>query len=144
MTELPFRTGFVLGRCTPPSTVFSQPFGKKWSFGVLSLVSKVKHLLRMNLMHGNTDSISHVLILTWPGMTSSLRSHGSVNDITQHISFNQFLLLSFDTKIFHFRRRWTILRANQCYENLPFVLNNLSFRETVPLKTFPWIFPHPN
>ena len=28
--------------------------------------------------------------------------------------------------------------------NLPFVPINVSFSETVPLKTFPWIFPDPN
>ena len=42
------------------------------------------------------------------------------------------------------RRRWKILRASQCYGNLLFASINVSFRETVPLKTFPLIFPHPN
>ena len=105
---------------------------------------KNKHLIRMNLMHGNMENISHALIFTWPDMTSSLTSHGSVKDITQHFSLSSFLVLSFDTKMAHLRRRWKILRANQCYANLPYVSINLYFREAVPLKTFPWIFPHPN
>ena len=100
--------------------------------------------VRMNLMHGNTDSISHVFILTWPGMTSSLTSHDSVNDITQHFSLNSFVVLSFDTKMSHLRRRWKFLNANQCYGNLPFVSINVSFKDTIPLQTFPWIFPDPN
>ena len=87
-------------------------------------------------MHGNTDNISHVPILTWPGVTSSLTSHGSVNDITQHFSLNSFLVLSFDTKMSHFKRRWKVLWANQCYGNLPFILINMSFRKTVSLKHF--------
>ena len=105
---------------------------------------KSKGLIRMNLMHENTDNISHVLILTWPGMTSSLTSHGSVNDTTQHFSLYSFLVLSFNTKMSHLRRRWKIFRANLCYVNLPFVSIYVSFRETVPLKTLPWIFIHPN
>ena len=105
---------------------------------------KSKRLFRMNLMHGNTDKISHVLILTWPGMTPFLTSHESVNDITQPFSLNWFLVLSFDTKMSHLRRRQEILRANQCDGNVAFISINVSFRETVPLKTFPWIFPDPN
>ena len=105
---------------------------------------KSKRLSRMNLMHGNTDNISHVPILTWQGVTSPLTSHGSVNDITQHFSLNSFLVLSFDTKMSHLKSRWKVLWANQCYGNLPFILINVSFKNTVSLKTFPWIFPHPN
>ena len=105
---------------------------------------KSKRLFRMNLMHGNTDNISHMPILTWPGVTSSFASHRSVNDITQHLSLNLFLVLSFDTKMSLVKRRWKVLRANQCYGNLPFISSNVSFRKTVSLKTFPWIFPHPN
>ena len=41
VTELPFCAGIELGRFIAPSTVFSQPYGKKWSFGVLFMVSKV-------------------------------------------------------------------------------------------------------
>ena len=105
---------------------------------------KSKSLFRMNLMHGNTDNISHVPILTWLGVTSSFTSHRSVNDITQHFSLNSFLLLSFDTKMSHLKHRWKVLRANQCDGNLPFISINVSFRKTVSLKTFLWIFPHPN
>ena len=105
---------------------------------------KSKRLFRMNMMHGNTDNISHVPILTKIGMTSSLTSHGSVDDITQHFFLNSFLVLSFDTKISHLKRRWKDLRANQSYGNLPFISSNVSFGITVSPKTFPWIFPHPN
>ena len=60
---------------------------------------KSKRLFRMNLMHGNTDNISYVPILTWPGMTSSLTSHGLVNYITQYFSLNSFLVLPFDKNV---------------------------------------------
>ena len=105
---------------------------------------KSKRLFRMNLMHGNTDNISHVSILTWPGMTSSLTSHGSVNYITQQFSLNSFLVLSFDTNMSHLERRWKVLRANQGNGNSPFISINVSSRKTLSLKIFPWIFPHPN
>ena len=144
VTELPFCTGIELSSCTAPSTVFSQPYGKKKIIWGPFYGFKSKRLFRMNLMHRNTDNISDVPILTWPGVTSPLTSHGSVNDITQHFSLNSFLVLSFDTKMSHLKRRWKVLWANQCYGNLPFILINASFRKTVSLKTFPWIFPHPN
>ena len=41
MTELPFGAGIELGRCTAPSTVFSQPYDKNDHFGVLFVVSRV-------------------------------------------------------------------------------------------------------
>ena len=42
VTELPFCKGIELGHCTAPSTVFSQPIGKKTrSFGVIFMVSRV-------------------------------------------------------------------------------------------------------
>ena len=144
VTELPFCTGIELGRYTAPSPVFSQPYDKKTIIWGPFYGFKSKRLIRMNLMHGNTDKISHVPILTWPGVTSSHMSHGPINDITQHFSLNSFLVLSFDTKMSHLKRRWKVLMANQCYGNLPFILINVSFRKTVSLKTFPWIFPHPN
>ena len=144
VTELLFYTGIELGRCTAPSIVFSQPYGKKTIIWGPFYGFKSKRPFRMNLMHLNTDNLSHVPILTWSGVTPSLTSHGSVNDITQHFSLNSFLVLSFDTKMSHLKRRWKVLRANQCYGNLPFILVNVSFRKTVSLKTFPCIFPHPN
>ena len=98
---------------------------------------KSKHLFRMNLMHGTTDNISQIPILTWPGMTSSLTSHGSVNGTTQNFSLNSFLVLSFDTKMYHLKRRLKVLRANKCYENLPFISIDVSFRKTISLITFP-------
>ena len=66
----------------------------------------------MNLKHGNNDNISRVPILSWADMTSSLKSHGSINDVTQHFSLNLFLVLSFGTKMIHLKRRWKILRAH--------------------------------
>ena len=44
----------------------------------------------------------------------------------------------------YLKHRWKVLRANQCYGNLRFIPINVSFRKTVSLKKFPWIFPHPN
>ena len=35
---------------------------------------KSKRLIRMNLLHWNTDDISHLLLLTWPGITSHVTS----------------------------------------------------------------------
>ena len=142
-TELPFCAGIELGRYIAPSTVFSQPYGKNDHLGSFCGF-KSKRLFRMKLMHGNAYNISHVPILTWPCMTSSLTSHGSVNDITQHFSVNSCLVLSFDTKMSHLKRRWKVSRANQCYGNLPFISINVSFWKTVSLKTFIWIFPYPN
>ena len=99
----------------------------------------------MNLMHRNTANISHLLILTWLGMTPSLTSHGSVNDIFQHFSLNSFLVLSFDTKMSGLRDQWKILRASQCYGNLPFASINVSLiGRQYQWKHFPWIFPHAN
>ena len=106
VTELPFSVGIELGRCIAPSTVFWQPYGEKMIIWGPFYGFKSKHLFRMNLMNGNTDNISHVPILTWPDMTSSLTSHGSVNAITQCFAINSFLVLSFDTKISHLKRRW--------------------------------------
>ena len=100
MTELPFCRGIELGRCTVPKyCVFTTIWQKNTIIWGPFYCFKSKRLFRMNLMHGNTDNISHVPILTWPGVTSSLTSHGSVYDITQHFSLNSFLVLSFDTKI---------------------------------------------
>ena len=143
VTEVPFCAGIELGRCTAPSTVFSQPYGEKRSFGVLFMVSWVNTYSEWIWCTG-TLIIYHILILTRPGMTSSLTSDGSVNDITRHFSLNLFLVLSFETKMFHLKCRWKVLRANQRYGNLPFISINKSFRKTVSLKTFPWLFPHPN
>ena len=112
-TELPFCAGVELGRCTAPNCVLSWPYGKITIIWGPFYGFKSKRLFRMNLMHGNTDNISHVPILTWPGMTSSLTSHGSVNDVTWHFSRNCFLMLSFDTKMSHLKRRWKVLRTNQ-------------------------------
>ena len=138
VTELPLCAG------VESSTVFSQPYGKKRSFWGPFYGLKSKCIFRMNLMHRNTGNISHVPILTWSGMTSSRTSYGSENDMTQHFPLNSFLVLLFDTKMSNLKRRWKVLRANQCYGNLPFISINVSFRKTVSLKTFPMIFPHPN
>ena len=54
LTELPFCASIGLGRCTAPSTVFSQPYGNKWAFGVPFYSFKSKRPFRFNLMHGNT------------------------------------------------------------------------------------------
>ena len=39
--QVPFCTSIELGRCTVPSALFSQPYGKKRLFGVLLMVSRV-------------------------------------------------------------------------------------------------------
>ena len=74
---------------------------------------KRKHLFKINLVHGNTDNISHVLILACPGMTSSLTSYGSPNDNTQRLFLKFVSCTSFDTKVAHFKHRRKILIATQ-------------------------------
>ena len=147
VTELPFRTGILLGCCTALSAceccVKSTIWQETITWGSFCGF-KSKCLFRMNLMHGNTENIPHVPTLTWPGMMSSLTSHGLVDDITQHFCLNSFLVLSFDTKISHLKRRWKTSRANKCYRNLPFISIDVSSRNTIPLKTFPWMCAHPN
>ena len=144
MTELPFLCGFSTGslhrtkRC-----VYSTIWKKNISWGHFHCFKR-QRLFRMNPMHGNTDNISHVPILIWTGMTSSLMSHGPLNDITQLFSLNSFHVLSFDTKMYNLMRRWEIITATQHYRNLPFVSINASPRKTVKLKTFLGIFPYPN
>ena len=146
VTASPFCAGIELGRNTAQSTAFSHPYGKKTIILGTFYGFKGKCLFRINVMRGNSYNISHVAILTWPGMTLSLASHGSVNAITQHFSLNSFLVLSFDAKMSRLKRRWEVLRANQCFGNSPFISINVSFRKTVSLvlKTYPWIFHHPN
>ena len=115
-TELPFCAGVELGRCTAPNCVLWTAFINIWqnNYHLGSFYGfKSKRLFRINLMHGNTDNISHVPILTWSGMTSSLTSHGSVNDITRYFSWSSLLMLSFDTKMYNLKQRWKVLRANQ-------------------------------
>ena len=111
MTELPICAGIKLGRCTAPSTVFPPPYGQKTTIWGPFYGFKSKRLFKMNLMHGNSDTISYVPILTWPAMTSSLSLHRSVNDTTQHFSLNSFLVLSFDTEMSHLKHQWKVLRA---------------------------------
>ena len=100
---------------------------------------KSKRLFRMNLVHGNTDNISHVPILKWPGMTSSLTSHGPVNDITQHsfLKFASCVIIPLETSMESFRGKYMLwkfaLYSNQCY-----------LQEDSITEKFPWIFPHPN
>ena len=45
---------------------------------------KSKRLFWINLKNGNNDTVACVPILSWPAMMSSLKSHGSINDDTQH------------------------------------------------------------
>ena len=135
----PFCVGIDLGRCTSPSTVFHNHMTKNDHLRSF-LCFKSERLFRMNLMHGKTDGILHVPILTWPCMTSSPTSHGSESDITQHFSLNSFLLLSFGTKMSHLKRWYKVLRANQCYGNLPFisipVLQKDSITENISMDIF--------
>ena len=144
MTELSFCAGFALCPCIAPKGVFIEPYGKKPIIWCPFYGFKSKYLFKINLMHWNADTISHVPILRWSGMMSSFPSPGSAIDITQHFSLNSFLALSFDINMFHLTRVWKILTANQYYGNLLPISINLTSRSTVLLKTFPWIFSHPN
>ena len=95
VTKLPFCAGIELGRCIAQSTVFSLLYDEKTTTWGPFSGFKSKRLSRMNLMYGNTDNISHVPILTWPGITSSLTSHWSVNNIIHHFCLNCFVCVSF-------------------------------------------------
>ena len=48
-----------------------------------------------------------------------------------HDELNSFLVLSFDTTMYHLTRRCKVLRVNQCYGNLPFIAITVSFRKTI-------------
>ena len=95
-TELPF----CVGGCWTGSLyctklcVFITIWQNNGHLGPFFMVSRVNAYSEWIWCTGtHTDNISHVLILTWPGMTASLTSHGSVNDITRHFSWNSFLML---------------------------------------------------
>ena len=123
---------FVVSIIVPDiAVVFTQPYVNKTIIWSPFSGFKQKRPLEMNLMHGNTENISHAHILAWLGMTSSLAPH----DITQRFCVNLCLILAFDTKIFNFRLRWKTLMANKNFENLAFISINLSFRQTVQMKT---------
>ena len=77
-------------------------------------------------------------------MTSWFTWHGAVNDITQHCFLKLVSCAIIWHKISHLKRRWKILRANQYYGILLFILTHVSFRKAVLLKKFPWILPHLN
>ena len=77
-------------------------------------------------------------------MTSLFTWHGAVNGITQHFFLKLVYCAIIWHKISHLKRRWKILRANQYYGILLFILTHVSFRKAVLLKTFPWILPHLN
>ena len=115
-----------------PTALFTQPYGVNRSFSGF----KPKRPFKMNVMHRNTDNISHAHILAWPGITSWLTLNGSGNDI------NQYFFLKFLSGTVKFR--WKSLMANQNCANLHLVSVKLSFKKTSSLKTFLWIFPHPN
>ena len=100
------------------STAWIQSLGTSWGLpwldtydqGVLEWclsgnihIRFVARLYRMNLMHGCTDNISHVPILTWPGMTSS----HTWNDITQYFFFKFISCAVIWQNMSHFKRRWT-------------------------------------
>ena len=73
----------ALGCCTAPRTLFMQPRRENWSVGLHFLV-QAQSLVQDQSHAWNTDNISHGTILAGPGITSSLTSYGSLDDITQH------------------------------------------------------------
>ena len=74
---------------------------QKRSFGVLLIDSRVNAYSEWMWCTGTLITYHMYLFLTWPGMTSSLTSHGSNYDITQHFSLISIFVLSFDTKMSH-------------------------------------------
>ena len=83
---------------------------------------KRKHMFNMKLKHENTDKVWHVPILVGPGMTSSIMSHGWLNDIIQHFLKNLFLVLSYDTKVSHFKWSLKLYRQSKTIAKLSFIL----------------------
>ena len=140
--QLLFCAGIVLGHCTALSTVFSKPFDKMIICHPF-MVSKVnaysewiwctETLIKYPMYLFWHDRVWRHYFVTWVG-----KWHHS----TFFLKLVSCALIWY--KMSHLRRRQEILRANQCDGNLAFISINVSFRETVPLKTFPWIFPHPN
>ena len=135
MTVLSFCACIALGRCTATRAVFTQSYGKMTIWD-LSVGFKRKHLLKTNLMHGNTNDISQVPLH---------RIHHMGREITSLniFSLNSFLVLLFYTKIFHFKRRWKIWIANPDYANLSFISNNVSFRKVSTTENILWNVCHP-
>ena len=80
MTEVPFVPIMHWAPAAHQDCVYSsrRKIDRIW---VLFLVSSVKTCSKFIW---NTDNISHVPIVACPGITSSLTSHGSPNDTTQH------------------------------------------------------------
>ena len=102
-----FLCGFCTGSLYCAKYCVFTAIWQKRSFGTVPVVSRVKAYLEWIWCTGILiEYHMYIPILTWPGMQSSVTSHGSVNDITQHVSLNSFLVLSFDTKMSHLKRRW--------------------------------------
>ena len=137
VTEFPFCAGIELGRCISPSTVFSQSYDKKRSFGVLFMVSRVNAYSEW-ICTGTL--ITYHMYLFWHDQVWRHRLH--------HIKITQIFFLSCviiwlkNVPMYRLKSRWTFFRANQCYGNLPFFSINVSSGKTVSLKTFPWTCPH--
>ena len=96
-------------------------------------------------MHRTTDGIPHPPILVWRDITLSLKSHGSLNDITQRVFFLEFVSCSITgLKTYRFKFRHCIIKENQHSANLPFRSINVPFKNTIQLKTCLWTFCHSN
>ena len=81
--------------------IYSTTWNNSIIWCLFFLVSSVNTCSK-NLVHGNTDNIPCVAIVAWPGMTSSLTSHGWRNNVTKH----------FVLKFVSYTRIW--------YKNVPF------------------------
>ena len=98
---------------------------------------KSQLLFKMNLMHENTYTISHVPNMVWPGMRSSLTSHWSPNDVTQHFPLNSFVSCTVIWyKHIPFQTSTEILNCQPILCKFAFNSNNVSLKKTVQMKIF--------
>ena len=103
-----------------------------------------KIMFKINLMHENTYNIWNVLFLVWPGMKSLVTSYKLLNDITQYVFLKFVSCTNISYKISYFKWLREVIKAAQKLFNLPVTSINAHHKKTVQLKTFLWIFQHPN
>ena len=133
VTELPFCAGIELGRFIAPSTVFSQPYGKKWSFGVLFMVSRVNAYSELIWCTGTL--ITYHMYLLWHDVITYVTWVGKWHHSTLFLKFVSCVIIwyknvpletsmeSFKGKPFFFK---FALYFNQCVLQKDSITENIS------------------
>ena len=115
VNQLPFCTYILVGRFAVSNAEFTQPFGKIDHRGVVFLVSSINACSKGTPCM-ETPISYHINIF-------NMASYGVITCVTRfaknhlHFSLNYYLVLSFVTKIYNFKRRWNILLASKYYAN---------------------------